>query len=799
MATNPAVTDQENPEEDEVYAQEDHPEEIEDESDPPTYGENNRDLPQNLKDAIGSLIKSFQQRDMYDRRIEVLMDRILRFYDDGVQHIYPNFGTGVYQIGVAGGYVDLGGGRQIECPEYMGAYNIFRARRRSIDAVLTQNPPGIDFVPDKPGTPEDEQSAEIAEGYRELFDQANDLKRIQQDMSRMMELSGRVVAWTYTAKDKQRWGLNAEGEPRQMETSKIYGTLESKVPIACKDFAKCLYVFLYDDLDILLAKASNTWIRSKISAGQAGLGESDWERYARLGVKQARKSYYLTGTALAHLTTEMNCFIRPGSFEDKCCDEPFVPEPEDETPELEPDEETGFVSIRSKLQQLYPDGLHVKYIGENYSESWNEAMDDAITIGFPDQRDGMTGGALMEPMKLIQDVFNDYKNAERENYEKGWPATYISSSQNDYDAIVDTRSSPGRYHLMKDAPNGDVKASIFKEPGFDVPNSFVAAQDELRGTLSQDITGALPALQGASGNDQTASGQAMDRAQAMGMLGPTWANMQRMFSCMYYQAAMLASKNPDHGKEVTIAKQDGSKVTLQLSKIRKGTFKAIADVDSSFPESTAAKRANLQALLAQIIPTPLGAAFLDSPDNWSTILELNGNPDVVLTPDLAFRKQTREFEILLGEPPTSNQAAVDQYNIQHASDTIQAMDAGLPEPPYNPPPPLLPSLMPEMEDYHDWEMKKCDEYLSGEDCWLRQNIGDPNEVETAKAGIQNLRLHRMMHFMMKNQIAGAMPPPYIPPAPAPPPQPGANQQIPEANAAVNKKAAAPGSTVAPTL
>jgi len=33
------------------------------------------------------------------------------------------------------------------------------------------------------------QSAEIAEGYRELFDQANDLKRIQQDMARMMELS----------------------------------------------------------------------------------------------------------------------------------------------------------------------------------------------------------------------------------------------------------------------------------------------------------------------------------------------------------------------------------------------------------------------------------------------------------------------------------------------------------------------------------------------------------------------------------------------------------------------------------
>jgi len=36
------------------------------------------------------------------------------------------------------------------------------------------------------------------------------------------------------------------------------------------------------------------------------------------------------------------------------------------------------------------------------------------------------------------------------------------------------------------------------------------------------------------------------------------------------QAAMLASKIPYNGKEDAIAKQDGSKVTLQLAKIRKG-------------------------------------------------------------------------------------------------------------------------------------------------------------------------------------------------------------------------------------
>src|ERR1700744_1853920 len=204
MATTPPVQ----AEEPEELNEQEQAESIPDSSDPPTYGENNRDLPDQLREAVDNLVKTFQARDMYVRRIEVLMDRMLRFYDDGVQHVYPNFGTGVYQIGVSGGTVDIGNGRQLECPEYMGAYNIFRARRRSIHAVLTQNPPGIDFIPNKLGDPEAEQSAEIAEGYRHFFDQANDVKGIQEDISRMMCLSGRVVARTYQTTDAQRWGFN---------------------------------------------------------------------------------------------------------------------------------------------------------------------------------------------------------------------------------------------------------------------------------------------------------------------------------------------------------------------------------------------------------------------------------------------------------------------------------------------------------------------------------------------------------------------------------------------------------------
>jgi hypothetical protein len=764
--------------------EEEHAEEIPDTDDPPTYGKNNRKLPKQLKDALHALVMKFsEKRDLYDRRIEVLTDRLNRFYDDGVQHVYPNFGTGVYQVGVSGGYVDIGNGDRMECPEYMGAYNIFRARRRSIHAVLTQNPPGIDFIANQLGNPEGEQSAEIAEGYRHFFDQSNDTKGIQEYMSLMMCLSGRVVVRTYQTQDRQRWGVNDKGEPRTMETARVYGTLETRVPVTCRDFDKMVFCFVYEDPDVVLAKSQNPWIKKQISAGEAALGESDWERFARLGVRQARKGYYLTGQALSYLTTEMHGWFRPAVFDDGVCDDVFIDEQPDDyefEPDKDPDsdEQGTTVTVGGALKQLFPEGVHVKYIGKIYSESWAEAMDDAIDVGFPDQRFGMTGGALMEPMKVVQDEYNDLMNAERENYEKGWPAKYFKGDQETFEAIADNRSSPASFHLLKsDGTPGKAADQIYQEPHFDIPESFNQAKEALRGEISQDVTGALPALAGKSQPDQTASGQAMDRSQAMGMLGPAWANMQRLWAGVYIKAVLLASRNPDHGGEIAVAKPDGGKVTIQLKKIKKGTFKAKPDVDSSFPDSTAAKRANTTQLLVQAAPTPLGAAIFEVPDNWEEIVELNGNPDLTLIPAIAFKKQMRELELLLEQAPVDNQQAVNAYNQQNATLTILAEVQEQPPPPYNPPPAQLPSIMPEPQDFHKWESMKCAVYLSSEDCWLRLNVdsGDPDEMQKAANGVANVRLHMATHDQMLAAQGASGPgmPPNIPP----PVMPGAKPPI----------------------
>ncbi len=688
------------------------------------------------------------------------MDRILRFYDDGVQHVYPNWSTGVYQVGQSGGYIDLGNGGSLQCPEFMGAYNIFRSRRRSLDAVLTQNPPGVDFVADKPERSEDIEAAETAEGFRHLFDQANDIKGIQQDIARMFELSGRCVAWTRTVASKAKYGENADGSARSMETAKIYGTMESKLPIVCRSFEEAPFLFLFDDKNALILKSENDWIRTKIVPGEPGLGESDQSRFVRIGSRQAKKGYFLTGLAINNLTTEMNCFFRPAAYEDGAFDDPFV-EAEDQDYNANGKQFT----LRDKMRQVFPDGCHAKYIGKTYSESWNESPDDALDVGFPCKRDGMSGGALMEPMKVIQDAFNDYMNAKRENYETGWSVTYFKGSAEAYESISDQRSGPNYYVLLKEMPpDQEIEGPIiYREPAAESPAGFDEAIEELRGPISQDITGALPALQGTSNHDVTATQQTMDRTQAMGMLGPAWANLQKMFAGIYKKAALLASKNPDHGSEIVTVGGDGKNITIKLEKLQKGKFHAHVS-DSSFPESTAAVRANLTEFVKMAAPSPMGQVLFQSPDNWEHFLDVMGDPDLVFIPAIAYKKQTREIEILLREAPSiptpeEIAAAAEQHAQQQIEAEAQAAITGQMAPPAQPfqPPQPQPSLMPEADDYHQWESAKCQEVLSSEQVWIMQSVGTAEEIEKAKLGVQNLRLHKGVHdqFLQQQQMAQA--------------------------------------------
>ena len=202
----------------------------------------------------------------------------------------------------------------------------------------------------------------------------------------------------------------------------------------------------------------------------------------------------------------------------------------------------------------------------------------------------------------------------------------------------------------------------------------------------------------------------------------------------------------------------------------------------------AARRANLQNIVTAAAASPLGATIFESPDNWEKYLELNGHGDLTLTPAMAYEKQTQEIEILLRENPVAPAPEeIQQAQIAHAAQGVQAAAQGLPAPPFMPPQPQS-SVPIGKFDYDKWEFAKCQEFLSSDDC-RRELASGGSDGKGNAAGIANVELHAAAHQqkMMAEMMQQAMmaPPQGAPGKPAP-------THAPEAATSVQKKSTPPG-------
>lgn len=748
-----------------------------DEGEVPTYGKDNEELPEQLVRALRSAVEEYQAQEQFDRRREVMRDRRNRFYERGYQHIYEDNRSGQFILGVAGASYTVNGS-EVQAPSKINDYNIYKPYLRTILAVLTQNAPGIDFRPNNESLAEDIEAATSAESYRHIFDRANDVKAIQNKIGRMFGLSGRTVAWTRTEANAQKFGYK-DGQPKKMETTTVYGTLESKVQITAKSQGDTPYCFLMDDLYYRVAKTEYPAFADKIQAGKKVPGESEYERYARLGIMQGTRQMQV-GNSLEFLTSRLNGFLRPASFTGKEFDNTFEGEESDVDTEGKP------LSVHGKLMQLFPSGCHVVFVGDQYCGSWDESLDDKITIEFPDEGDGMNRPALMDPMIVIQDNFNDDMNAYASVKDDCWPSTWINADESDCDAIASQKSMPGAIRPWKAQAGRPLSEQFHKEDEPEIPPTLFQSTEFIQGPLAQFILAALPALFGAGDTDnKTASGIAQLHSSAMGQQGITWGAIQRMFASIYRQAALCATRNPDHSEEIAVPGKNGTTTTLNLQRITKDKFGCYPDQDSSFPESTAAKRAQLTNLATMAAQTPVGQQLFDSPDNWEQFNELLGFAELTLPEAESRNKQVSEIEQLLQEQPLPpSPEAVQQAAVAHAAETLAAQaGGGPPPPPFDPASLLQPSVQVEELDYHDYEFRKCRDWLSSADCRKEKAAGNV-------AGVLNVTLHAKEH--QKLMILQAPPPM---PMPAGKPQPGAPAGVPQ----VQKTALPPGAPGALTM
>ncbi len=695
------------------------------------YGADNRDLPKQLVEVLRSTIVEFQGQGKYLRRREDRRDWKLRLYQEGIQHLQWSDRAGYSQL-VGGGTVTNSAGGTMQCPTYMDAYNIFLRFFLIIQAVLTQTLPPVRWQPIDPSNPDDIDKTKEAQNYARLFDRYNDLKDILGQIVRMMAMSGRTVSWTRTESDSQRFGFEADGiTEKRFQRTTIHGTLETKVPVECREFDKtCLYLFIFHDYDLRVAKSRSPWKADEIKVGGPALGESQYSRFARLGVLNGSRGAGI-GDALSHVISGGDFFLRPEAFTGPKYDEAF---------------EGG--TVKDALLGLFPQGCRALFEGETYCASYAECVDDHIDIQFPYHGDGLARQGFMEVMAIVQDNFNDLCNWIREKVDTGAGSTWISGTQDEIDTVTSQRAAPNGVRAAKQfkAPGEPLAHSFFQESDPQVPETLFKLLEFMRGDLPEFLLAALPSLQGGEMSDNgTASGYAMATANAKGQLGILWSRMQRMFARIRYQSALCAAQDSAATGIVTIPGKDNAEtVSVNFDALRKGDFGCYPDEDSGFPETTAQKRLIFKDWAQGAATSPMLAALLDNVANVEQAKELNGFADLTFIPAEARTKQLHEIEQLLREAPVPpDPQMIEQAQIVHAADSLAAGQAV----PFAAPPDQ-PTVPVQELDYHEWEFQTCQEWLSSKE----------RRDEDAKGngeGVRNVILHALAHRLYMQQALAA--------------------------------------------
>jgi hypothetical protein len=374
-----------------------------------------------------------------------------------------------------------------------------------------------------------------------------------------------------------------------------------------------------------------------------------------------------------------------------------------------------------------------------------------------------------------------------------------------------------------------LEADFFREPDLVLPEILSELMEYLAGPFLQFVLGTPPAMFGGQMADQkTASGYAQAKNQAMGVKGIPWMSVQQMWARMLYLAALKASKNPDHAEQILVPVKGQTQV-LKLERLTKGKFGAFPDEDSSFPETTSAKRDLLQQLLTIASTNPtIGAQILGDTYNWEIICQIFGFKELQLMEAEAAKKQMREIEELLqGQPmpptPQEVQAFAQQQEMlqtQHAAAALMAQQQGQPPPPAPEPPKMIPFgmgpdgmtpiqypealLKPSIDvddlDFHQWEGPAGQDWLSTEAAWREINVGRPGPDGDAvpnTLGVENVRLHVKLHLERAAIMAQAQA------AQPKPPSESINfaDESPAGQAAMNKQAGiqVPAAPSAPTM
>lgn len=756
------------------------------------------------KNAIKKLVRDCAKRDTAARRMEVEQTWEARLFKRGYQYLLPRRGGGWILPSPTSGF---GSGRQVQQASLYET-NIYGAHCDIVTSALVRDIPECRFEPVDPSWDPDITAADAAEDYAEIFSHANDLRALHTDAADKMCTDGRVLFYTRTVLDGQRFGFEDpeddeplvpedettgapespnvdEGEaearelndsplddeddeagdeetededkveppkskrkPRAREITEVFGKLEHKLPIQTQDLSECDFVQAFKDMFVGRAKGMFHWVADEIKPGGQGTAETELDRIARVNCALSLPGTYVTGDSFNRDVTVQWNWLRPSSF-------------------MEINNEEG---IRDSIMAKAPDGMLAVYAGDTFCYARNESMDDHLHVlqCFPGS--GQNRIALMSKVLSLQKRLNNFMDLLNDYFVACVPMTWLPEPIIDVEAVQQQGRTPGGVRPYLYQQGVELKNAIVVE---DTPQPNPMLWDVIVQFFTQFpemLSGALPSLFGAESNTDTVGGIAMQRDQALGRLSSPWGALQTATATYFRQAAISASKCREKlGQTKMVQSIKGRTVSCDASAL-KGKVLSFPEVDSNFPETWTQRQSRFQQIMAEGQENPAIQRMLALPKNMKIAKDAMGFSELDIPEAASVDKQLGEFELLKKQGPQPNPAitqAQEQLK-QHAQEaesegqqSMQQFEQLLPQATaaVKALPPLV-STIPVMQDAsedHDTEAQVCMDWLISPE-GRKYKRGTPEQ----RAAWANIHLHWAEHDAMAKKLAP--PPPTKPPS-----------------------------------
>jgi len=503
-----------------------------------------------------------------------------------------------------------------------------------------------------------------------------------------------------------------------------YGGLYVKVPIYARKQEDCPYLIFSYETHYANAIEKYAHLHGKLSSEEAkkiasSVGPKDpYEQWGRL-------SPQYQGAYPTNNVTIRNAWLRPSAFN--------ILQDEDNV---------------KKLKKLYPNGVKVTLVNDEFGDAYNERLDDAWTLTYNPLSDYLHHDPLGLLLVSVQEITNDLISLTLQTIEHGIGQTFADPAVLNFNAYRQMESVPGGIYEAVPKSGKTLSDGFHEIKTANLSPEVMPFATNIQG-LAQLVSGALPSLFGGQMQGaETASQYSMSRAQALQRLQNTW----KIFTIWWKE--IFGKVIPAYIQEVKEDERDVQRdpdgnfinVFIRKAELEGKIGKVELEANENLPLTWSQQKDTIMQLLSAANPEVL--AVIGSPENLPIIRQAIGLTDFFVPGEDDRNHQYDEIKLLVDSEPMPN-----------------------PMDPLNPEVPSV-DIDPVYEN-HAIEFEICRK-------WIVSPAGQQTKIDN-EPGYRNVLLHGKLHYQQMQMSMMQQPPATgSENGAAPPEKPNPSEMQPEA-------------------